>query len=156
MTVVRKGQTESLGGQFGKVWQRQPTARELAGLMEDGSLRAEETPEFLPDLYKMPQPIAAAEEVNRHYQVILAHADAEEPPQQRGGRGKPKHSAGRNLLNRLKKYEDGVLAFALEDLSRAENSGQVLIGILSIHTGRDIHPTTIDYFPLLRIDFLQV
>ncbi len=28
--------------------------------------------------------------------------------------GKPKQSPGRNRLNRLRKHEDGVLAFALE------------------------------------------
>ena len=89
--------------------------RELAGLMDDGSLWAEEMREFLLDLYKMPHPIAAADEVRNHYHVILAHADAEEPPPQPGGRGKAKHSAGRNLLNRLKKHEEGVLAFALEE-----------------------------------------
>jgi len=89
--------------------------RELAGLMEKGSLWAEEMREFLLDLYKMPHPIAAAEEVRRHYHVISAHADAEESPPQSGSRGKPKHSVGRNLLNRLKKHEEGVLAFALEE-----------------------------------------
>jgi transposase len=89
--------------------------RELAGLMEDGSLWAEEMRELLLDLYKMPHPVTAAEEFRRHYQVIPAHADAEEPPPQQGGRGKPKHSPGRNLLNRLKKHEDGVPAFALEE-----------------------------------------
>jgi len=89
--------------------------RELAGLMEKGSLWAEEMREFLLDLYKMSHPIAAAEEVRNHYHVILAHADAEEPQPQPGRRGKPKHSVGRNLLTRLKKHEEGVLAFALED-----------------------------------------
>ena len=89
--------------------------RELAGLMDDGSLWAEEMREFLLDLYKMPHPVAAAEEVRKHCHVILAHADAEEPPPQPGSRGKPKHSVGRNLLNRLKKHEEGVLAFALEE-----------------------------------------
>lgn len=89
--------------------------RELAGLMEKGSLWADEMREFLLDLYKMPHPIAAADEVRRHYHVILAHADAEEPPPRRGRRGKPKHSAGRNLLNRLKKHEEGVPASALEE-----------------------------------------
>ena len=49
-----------------------------------------------------------------HYRSILDQADREEPPPQSGKRGKPKQSKGRNLLNRLKKYEDGVLAFALE------------------------------------------
>jgi transposase len=29
-------------------------------------------------------------------------------------RGKPKQSPGRNLFNRLRKHEDGVLAFALD------------------------------------------
>ena len=89
--------------------------RELAGLMDDGSLWAEEMREFFLDLYKMPHPIAAADEVRRHYHVILAHAEAEEPPQQQGRRGKSKCSVGRNLLNRLKKHEEGVLAFALEE-----------------------------------------
>lgn len=89
--------------------------RELAGLMEKGSLWAEEMREFLLDLYKMPHPIAAADEVRNHYHVILAHADAEEPPPQPGRCGKAKHSVGRNLLNRLKKHEEGVLAFALEE-----------------------------------------
>jgi transposase len=89
--------------------------RELAGLTENGSLWAEEMHEFLLDLYKMPHPVAAADEVRRHYHVISAHADAEEPPPQQGRNGKPKHSAGRNLLNRLKKHEEGVLAFALEE-----------------------------------------
>ena len=45
--------------------------RELAGLMEKGSLQAEEMREFLLDLYKMPHPIAATDEARMHYQVIL-------------------------------------------------------------------------------------
>lgn len=40
--------------------------RELAGLMDDGSLWAEEMREFFLDLYKMPHPIATADEVRRH------------------------------------------------------------------------------------------
>ena len=65
-------------------------------------------------LHKMPRPIAAAEQVCLHYRMILTSADQEEPPPHPGKRGRPKQSAGRNLLNRLRKYEDGVLAFALE------------------------------------------
>ena len=34
----------------------------------------------------------------------------------RGGRGKSNNSAGRSLLNRLKKHEEGVFAYALEIL----------------------------------------
>ena len=33
-----------------------------------------------------------------------------EPPPKPSKRGRPKQSVGRNLLNRLQKYEDGVLA----------------------------------------------
>lgn len=88
--------------------------RELAGLMENGSLWAQDMRELLLMLYKMPRPLTAGEEVRKHYRIILAQADLEEPPPQRGKRGKPKQSVGRNLLNRLRKYEDGVLAFALE------------------------------------------
>ena len=88
--------------------------RELAGLEENGSLWAGEMHEFLLDLYKMPRPILAHEEVRKHYHIILEQAQSEEPPPQPGKRGKPKHSRGRNLLNRLRKHEDGVLAFALE------------------------------------------
>ncbi|CAK0771485.1 hypothetical protein CCP3SC1_630002 [Gammaproteobacteria bacterium] len=70
------------------------------------------------ELYEMPWAIAAAAEeaIRQRYQIILKHAEREEPlpiaaP---GKRGKPKQSPGRNLLDRLRTYENGVLAFALE------------------------------------------
>jgi transposase len=91
--------------------------RELAGLMEDGSLWAEEIREFLLDLYKMPSGLLSAfkDEAHEHYRIILAHAEEEEPPMKKGKRGKPKQSPGRNLFSRLKKYQDGILAFAFEE-----------------------------------------
>lgn len=58
--------------------------------------------------------VKAAEEVQKHYQVILTQAEQEEPKPQAGKRGRPKQSTGRNLLNRLQKHQDGVLAFALD------------------------------------------
>ena len=88
--------------------------RELAALEENDSLWAPEMREFLLDLYQMPRPILAHEQVRQHYHIILARAEFEEPPPQPGKRGKPKQSRGRNLLSRLRQYEDGVLAFALE------------------------------------------
>jgi transposase len=88
--------------------------RELNSLVENGSLWAEDMHGLLLALHNMPRPIVAAEEVRKHYHLILAQADLEEPPPQPGKRGKPKQSKGRNLLNRLREHEDGVLAFALE------------------------------------------
>lgn len=88
--------------------------RELQGLWENGSLWAEEMHGFLLALYKMPRPLADSEQVYLHYRLILEQADHEEPPPQRSKRGKPKQSPGRNLLNRLREHEAGVLAFALE------------------------------------------
>jgi transposase len=88
--------------------------RELAALEENGSLWAQEMREFLLDLYQMPRPLLAHEQVRQHYHIILAQAECEEPPPQPGKRGKPKQSPGRNLLNRLRQHEDGVLAFALD------------------------------------------
>jgi transposase len=90
--------------------------RELKGLQESGSLWAEEMHEFLLDLYRRPRPIVAEEEVRQHYQIILEQAEREEPLPiaTAGRRGKPKQSPGRNLLDRLRTHQDGVLAFALE------------------------------------------
>jgi transposase len=38
---------------------------------------------------------------------------AEPPPEQKAGPGRPKSTAGRNVLRRLKEREEAVLAFAL-------------------------------------------
>jgi transposase len=91
--------------------------RELNGLKENGSLWAVEMHEFLLNLYKMPRSLMAegAEELRAHYHSVLDKADQEEPPPQPSKRGRPKQSKGRNLLNRLRTYSDGVLAFAFEE-----------------------------------------
>lgn len=88
--------------------------RELNGLMENAGRWARGMHELLVALYHRPRPILAADEVRGHYHRLLAQADREEPPPHPGRRGKPKQSKGRNLLNRLREQEDGVLAFALE------------------------------------------
>jgi len=88
--------------------------RELQGLWENGSLWAEDMHGFLLALYNMPRPLVDDEQVRLHYRLILDQADREEPPPQRAKRGKPKQSKGRNLLNRLREHQAGVLAFALE------------------------------------------
>jgi hypothetical protein len=78
--------------------------------------------EFLLDLYKMPRSIVAAEEIRKHYRIILSQAELEEPSPKPGKRGKPKQSSGRNLLNRLNKYEQRGLAFTLEADVRFTNN----------------------------------
>lgn len=89
--------------------------RELNGLTEEGRLWAEEMHEFLLDLYHTPPPPATLEEIYKHYQTILYLADREEPPPVPSKRGRPKQSRGRNLLERLRTYQQSVLAFAFED-----------------------------------------
>jgi transposase len=88
--------------------------RELHGLKEDGRLWAAAMHKFLLDRHKMPRPITAVAEVQKSYQTILEQADQEEPPPRPSPRGKPKQTPGRNLLDRLRTHQDGVLAFALE------------------------------------------
>ena len=44
----------------------------------------------------------------------MANWSIEEPPPQPTQRGKSKQAVGRNLLNRLKKYENEVLVFAFK------------------------------------------
>ena len=90
--------------------------RELDGLVENGCLWAGEMHKLLLRLHKMPRPIMTDEkEILDQYRTILAQADQEEPPpQQQGQRGKLKQSTGRNLFDRLKEHETGVLAFAFK------------------------------------------
>jgi transposase len=89
--------------------------RELDGLIENGSSWAEKMRALLLELYKTPRPILIGEEAIRsRYRAILTQADQEEPPPQRGKRGKPKQSRGRNLFDRLKGHENGALGFAFE------------------------------------------
>ncbi len=88
--------------------------RELHGLKEGGSRWAAAMHEFLLDLHKRPHPIAAADAVQKPYPTILEQADQEEPPPQPSQRGKPQQTPGRNLLDRLRTHQDGVLAFTLD------------------------------------------
>ena len=51
----------------------------------------------------------------KRYQTILRQADKQEPLPSQGPKGRPKKSKGRCLYDRLKKHQDGVLAFAFEE-----------------------------------------
>ena len=66
-----------------------------------------------PDLTPIEDP-SAQEQVRQALRKILQQADQQEPPPQLGKRGRPKRSKGRNLFERMQRYEDGVLGFAFE------------------------------------------
>jgi transposase len=90
--------------------------RELQGLVEHGSAWAEAMHAFLLHLYEQARPLrgeAAAAARNRYWQIVSEAELAEPPPEQQAGRGRPRSTAGRNLLRRLKEHEEAVLAFAL-------------------------------------------
>jgi transposase len=88
--------------------------RELNGLKEGGSRWAAALHQFLLNLYHRPHPILAVAEVQESYQALLKQAAQEEPPPQPSPRGNPQQTPGRNLLDRLRTHQDGVLAFAFE------------------------------------------
>lgn len=96
--------------------------RELDNLIELKSAWALEMKTLLFDLYKLSdkgklnvpdKPIWIEK-----YESICQKADLEEPlpiKSSEKARGKPKSTKGRNLLNRLKTHQEGVLAFAFID-----------------------------------------
>jgi transposase len=79
--------------------------RELTHLMENGSKWAAQMRQFMLDLYRNSQKatliLADRQTWEREFKHICQMADREEPPPQKGKKGKPKNSKGRNLLNRL-------------------------------------------------------
>jgi len=92
--------------------------RECNALIEQGSKWAGQFHAFLLDLYhqtdrgksKLPQ--KKHHKILRRYQKLLRLAEHEEPPPQQRLRGKPKQAKGRNLLDRLTKHQNAVMAFA--------------------------------------------
>lgn len=95
--------------------------RELENLKEQGSKWAEKMKDLLLEMLR--QRIGGTKVLKNKkrweakYRKISEQADAEEPPPKpppKGQRGQAKKSVGRNLLNRLRKYQTGVLAFAFE------------------------------------------
>lgn len=90
--------------------------RELENLIQLGSSWAAEMSKLLFELYKLSDKgstnVPDKEKWMEKYKTICHKAEEEEPPPIKGERGKPKSTKGRNLLNRLTEYQDGVLAFA--------------------------------------------
>ena len=90
--------------------------RELEALKENGSVWAAEMQQLLLELFclsqKATQIVPGKDIWLQKYLAICQTADKAEPPPVQGKRGKPKNTKGRNLLNRLVKHQEGVLAFA--------------------------------------------
>jgi transposase len=103
--------------------------RELVNLNENGSVWAKKMHELLMEMYKTSgkATIILPNKVfwEAKYLKICAEADLEEPPPEKGKKGKPKNSKGRNLLNRLITHQDGVLAFAfVEEVPFTNNQAE--------------------------------
>ena len=97
--------------------------RELAALVEQGSVWAKSMHSYLLEAYKASRhgPLLPPEAVHwRHcYEQLCGQADEEELPplvffKANGQTGRPKRSKGRNLLDRLILHQQAVLAFAFE------------------------------------------
>lgn len=92
--------------------------RELTGIIENSqTVWGLKMKQLLLEMYQASDAgkgiIEEIESYRRSYQEILREGEAEEPPAEKVNRkGKWKRSKGRNLLERLRKYEEAVLRFA--------------------------------------------
>lgn len=111
--------------------------RELTALIENGRVWAKKCHKMLLNLYHRTEKgltrlsKRAHANVLKDFQKILQIADKEEPPPVQKPRGKPKKTKGRNLLDRLIKHTDAVLAFAFQKKVPFTNN----------QAERDIRPT---------------
>lgn len=87
--------------------------RELQSLAENQSRWATSFKKFLLELYQQPfeQRLENREAIEKEYNILIDQGQKEEPPPV-STKGKPKRTRGRNLLERLQKFKDPVLAFA--------------------------------------------
>lgn len=90
--------------------------RELENLKEQGSSWGKKMQDFIFQMYqgsgKGQKVLAKRAEWEAEYERICLLGELEEPPPEKGKRGKPKNSVGRNLLNRLKKHQAGIMEYA--------------------------------------------
>ena len=93
--------------------------RELESLKEQGSAWGQRMQELIFEMYEASERgtkvLAEREKWESKYEQICRLGEAEEPPPKKGRRGKAKNSVGRNLLNRLKKHQAGVLEYAFRE-----------------------------------------
>jgi transposase len=94
--------------------------RELQAQIEAGSQWAGGLHELLLQMYQGSEKGRSAlkepQSWLERYDQICRQGQQQEPPPEAGARGKPKKTKGRNLLERLIKHKQAVLAFALQPL----------------------------------------
>lgn len=87
--------------------------RELENLKESGSEWGKEMQEFFFEMYEASEKgekvLAKRASWEAKYNQICEKGEFEEPPPESNKKGRPKNSVGRNLLNRLKKYQAGIM-----------------------------------------------
>lgn len=95
--------------------------RELESLKEQASKWAKKMKDLLMEMFQASEKgtkvLKNKKKWLAKYEKICKQADKEEPPPKpppKGKRGRATNSVGRNLLNRLRKHQSGVLAFAFE------------------------------------------
>jgi transposase len=96
--------------------------RELASQIDDKKAWAQLMSEMLLELLKQAkidinQNIKNRVFIEKQYDIIISDGKKEEPPPQKSGkRGKYKRSKGLNLLERLEKHKESVLAYAFDPI----------------------------------------
>lgn len=90
--------------------------RELESLKEQGSDWGKQMQEFIFEMYEASDKggklLAKRATWEARYEKIRRLGEREEPPPKKGKRGRAKNSVGRNLLNRLKKHQAGIMEYA--------------------------------------------
>lgn len=90
--------------------------RELESLKEQGSEWGKKMQDFIFEMYegteKGEKVMTKREDWKARYEQICEIGEVEEPPPEKGKRGRAKNSRGRNLLNRLKKHQTSIMEYA--------------------------------------------
>jgi transposase len=90
--------------------------RELESLKEQGSNWGKQMQDFIFEMYEATEKgeklLDKRAEWEAGYEQICRLGEWQEPTPEKGKRGRAKNSVGRNLLNRLKKHQAGIMEYA--------------------------------------------
>jgi transposase len=144
--------------------------RELESLLESGSLWADEFKQYLIETHRTPIETRKErqKEIEQQYGLLLKKGFLQEPePVKTGKKGKLKRTKGRNLLERLQKYESAVLAFAFNEHVPFTNNQaerdvrpikvkQKISGSFRTETGAEHHARIAGFISTVRKNNLNV